>query len=60
MRSFVAKLFARRTTVYVIAFDSQVFGIFRSREAAEAGLAQQIADGGPAWSSCSVEERRVA
>jgi hypothetical protein len=41
--------------VYVIAFDSDVFGIFASREAAEAEFERQINEGGPAWQDCKVE-----
>lgn len=45
--------------VYVIAFDQDVFGIFATREAAEANLMQQILDGGPAWDGCEVQRWRV-
>jgi hypothetical protein len=41
--------------VYVIVFDPDVFGIFASREAAEAEFERQINEGGPAWPDCKVE-----
>jgi len=47
--------------VYAIAFDQDVFGIFATREAAEADLKlkRQIDEGGPAWEDCNVERWRV-
>jgi hypothetical protein len=45
--------------VYVIAFDQDVFGIFRTEEAAKADLARQISEGGPAWEGCKVERWKV-
>jgi hypothetical protein len=45
--------------VYVIAFDQDVFGIFATREDAEASLERQISEGGPAWRDCEVERWRV-
>lgn len=45
--------------VYAITFDQNVFGIFRTEEAAEADLARQIEQGGPAWDGCKVERWKV-
>lgn len=48
-----------QTHVYVIAFDQDQFGIFRTREAAEKNLQYQIGHGGPAWDGCQVEKMYV-
>ena len=41
--------------VYAITFDQDTFGIYSTREAAEASLAAQIEGHGPAWEDCEVE-----
>lgn len=45
--------------VYAITFDSEVFGVFATKDEAEADLAQQIADDGPAWDDCVVKRWRI-
>ncbi len=45
--------------VYVICFDQDTFGIFRTEAAAEADLRKQISEGGPAWDMCEVKRWRV-
>lgn len=45
--------------VYAIVFDQDCFGIFGTREEAEASLAKQTAEGGPAWEDCEVERWQV-
>lgn len=42
--------------LFVIQYDNEVFGVFGSREEAEASLAKQIANGGPAWAGCEIIE----
>ena len=41
--------------VYAITFDQDTFGVFATREEAQASLKQQIAEGGPAWQDCEIE-----
>lgn len=45
--------------VYVIHFDQDEFGIFPTREQAEASLKEQIAGHGPAWEDCEITPRRI-
>lgn len=45
--------------VYAITFDQDTFGIYATREAAEEGLREQIAAGGPAWKDCTIKRWRV-
>ena len=41
--------------IYAITFDQDVFGVFATREEAQASLKQQIAEGGPAWGDCKIQ-----
>jgi hypothetical protein len=40
--------------VYGICFDYEVFGLYATREEAEASLKAQIKQGGPAWDGCEI------
>jgi hypothetical protein len=46
--------------VWTIDYDNECYGIYATKEAAEEGLARQIAEGGPAWDACEVHQRSVA
>jgi hypothetical protein len=46
--------------VWTIDYDNECYGIYATKEAAEEGLARQIADGGPAWDNCEVHRCRAA
>lgn len=45
--------------VYAIVFDEESFGLFATREEAEASLRRQIESGGPAWEDCEVIRWRI-
>lgn len=47
---------AKGFVVYIIAFDSECFGIYSTRLAAEEALQDQIDKGGPAWEDCTIEK----
>jgi hypothetical protein len=46
--------------IWAITFDDEVFGLFRTEDAAKADLERQIQEGGPAWEACKVEKRQVS
>ena len=50
---------ASEISVYVIAYDDEVYGTFATRSEAEESLAEQVAGDGPAWDSCEVQERII-